>query len=99
MYMGKVAAALHEMKAMKVKVRDHKVCSTSTACTFDFANGFLNIGVLISIKKGNGHSPLVAFIEKKTSYGWIVALLWPDFSLVNQNSSMNFNKAMFSCSS
>lgn len=65
MYMGKVAAALHEMKAMKVKVRDHKVCSTSTACTFDFANGFLNIGVLISIKKGNGHSPLVAFIEKK----------------------------------
>lgn len=51
MYKFKVVAALHEMKAMKVKVRDHKVCSTSTACMFDFANRFLNIGVLISIKK------------------------------------------------
>lgn len=65
MYKFKVAAALHEMKAMKVKVRDQKVCSTSTACMFDFANRFLNIGVLISIKKGNGHSLLIAFIGKK----------------------------------
>lgn len=86
MYKFKVAAALHEMKAMKVKVRDQKVCSTSTACMFDFANRFLNIGVLISIKKGNGHSLLIAFIgkkKKKSSYDCIVALLWPDFSPVS----------------
>lgn len=94
----KEEAALQEVRAVKVRVRDMKVGSTSTEHLISSCASFCILNYcFFLLGRDSDLSLLTACMKNQSSYS-AAALLWPGFPQAQWFSSIDFTAAMFSLS-